>query len=432
MRKSIVMIMLLSLCLGLAACGGEPAGDAPVAEVPVPPAEAPVTSAPAPAETAAPQAPAADGISWHVADGTLTISGQGTMADYELLSAPWDESGDSLHVERLVVEEGVRYLGAHAFAACMNLAEISLPQSLRGIGSYCFADCLNLTEIQFSKSLIFIGDFAFSGTGLRRVALPEGVARLGERCFTLCTQLTEVSLPDSLCAMGEDVFADCDALERISVHTGANAQLLVQAQGLDPLLDTSGTAIPAADYPWSGTASGEYGSCSWALQHGVLTLTGSVVPSFGTTDGTQAPWAPMAELITEVRVADGISSIGDYAFWNCSELRQIKVPDSVSYIGAYAFGACGSLESFAFPAALDTIGVGAFSFCTSLVEVKLPDGLVHIDDDAFQMCTALKRMSIPASVTEIGGGALSFGGEEAAEITAPAGSWAEQWVKDNL
>ena len=64
--------------------------------------------------------------------------------------------------------------------------------------------------------------------------------------------------------------------------------------------------------------------------------------------------------------------------------------------------------------------------------MELPVGLVHIDDDAFQMCTALQRISIPASVTEIGSGALSFGGEEAAEITTSAGSYAEQWVKDNL
>ena len=207
---------------------------------------------------------------------------------------------------------------------------------------------------------------------------------------------------------------------------------LATANALGELLSYSGTAIPAENHPWSGEASGEYGSCSWALQHGVLTISGSVVPNFSTAGGKQAPWAPMAALIREVHLTEDVSSIGDYAFWGCGELSTVKLSAGINYIGAYAFGACQSLAHFDFPTALDTIGEGAFSLCSALTEAELPVGLVHIDDDAFQMCTSLQRISIPASVTEIGSGALSFGGEEPAEIIAPAGSYAEQWVKDNL
>lgn len=427
MRRIVSLMMIFVLLLSLTACGGKAEDKTPVAETAVP--AAPAENA-APADQSAPteSVPASEGISWQVSGSTLTVRGTGAMEDYELFSAPWDESGDSINVEKLVVEEGVSYLGSHAFAACMNLAEISLPQSLRGIGSFCFADCLAIENIALPKGLLFIGNNAFSGTGLRAVELPEGLAAIGELSFTLCSKLESVKIPDSLCKLGEGAFADCEALETVSLGNGATAAELLEAEGLGELLSYSGTAIPAADYPWSGEIDG----CSWALQHGVLTLSGSTVPNFGTTDGTQAPWAPMAALIREVRAAEGMAAVGDYAFWNCGNLAAVKLPAAVSYIGAYAFGACEALESFDFPAALDTVGAGAFSFCTSLESVELPAGLVHIDDDAFQMCTALQRIRIPASVTEIGSGALSFGAEEETEIVTEAGSYAEQWVKDNL
>ena len=428
MRKTLSVFLILALLLSLAACGSKSPENTPVTETTITPA-APAESQgsveqSAPTETA----PVTDGISWQVSGSTLTISGKGTMEDYDLLCAPWDESGESINVERLVVEDGVSYLGSHAFAACMNLAEVSLPQSLRGIGSFCFADCLALKTIDLPKGLLFIADSAFSGTGLRELTLPEGLAAIGELSFTLCSELKTVRIPDSLCTVGEGAFADCDALETIDLGDGATASALLEAEGLGSLLHYGTAAIPASDYPWSGTV----GSCSWALQHGVLTLTGGSVPNFGTTDGSQAPWVPMASLITEVRAAEGVGSVGDYAFWGCSELAAVKLPASVTNIGAYAFGACESLADFSFPAALDTIGTGAFSFCTALETAELPVGLVHIGDDAFQMCTSLQRIGIPASVTEIGSGALSFGAEEETEIVTDAGSYAEQWVKDNL
>jgi len=428
MRRTVSLIMIFAMLLSLAACGGKNTENQPVAETTITPAAPSEAVPPAEHSTPAESAPTAEGITWRVADGTLTISGKGSMEDYELLCAPWDESGESINVEKLVVEEGISYLGSHAFAACMNLAEVSLPQSLRGIGSFCFADCLALESVDLPKGLIFIADSAFSGTGLRELTLPEGLAAIGELSFTLCSGLKSVKVPDSLCAVGEGAFADCGALEAIDLGSGATASALLEAEGLGNLLRYGAAAIPAADYPWSGTVE----NCSWALQRGVLTLTGGSVPNFSTTDGSQAPWAPMASLITEIRAAEDVGSVGDYAFWGCSELTTVKLPASVTYIGSYAFGACESLTNFDFPAALDTVDTGAFSFCTALEAAELPAGLVHIGDDAFQMCTSLQRISIPASVTEIGSGALSFGAEEETEIVTAAGSYAEQWVKDNL
>lgn len=424
MRKSLSLILVCTLLLALSACGSQEEAAPPVAETIVESAAPAATAAP----TAAPTEPAdAGAISWRISNGVLTISGQGPMDDYELLCAPWDESGESFDVEKLVVEEGVTYLGTHAFAACPNLAEVILPRSLRGIGSFCFADCSALEKVSFSEGLLYIGSSAFTSSGLTELILPDGLAGIGDMCFSFCASLKTLRVPDSLCSLGENAFVDCAALEQIEMGRGATADTLLGAEGFGALVTYSGTAIPAGDYPWSGEVDG----CSWALQKGVLTLSGGMVPNFSTTGGLLAPWAPMADLITEVHVAEGISAIGDYAFWDCSRLNRVMLPASVEYIGAYAFGACEALAGLDFPAALDSIGAGAFSFCTVLKRADLPEGLVHIGDDAFHMCSSLERISIPESVTEIGSGALTFGSIDTEIVTAP-GSYAEQWVKDNL
>lgn len=428
MRKTVSLILVVSLLAALSACGGK-AEEAPSVAETILETAAPA-AAPTPAESPAVETEPAEvetgAVSWHVSNGVLTISGQGPMEDYELLCAPWDESGESFDVKKLVVEEGVTYLGTHAFAACPNLTEVTLPQSLRVIGDFCFADCSGLTSVSFSKGLLYIGASAFSSSGVRDLALPDGLAGLGDMCFSFCASLKSLRIPDSLCSLGEKVFVDCAALEQIEMGSGAAAEALLGAEGLGGIIRHSGTAIPVEDYPWSGQVEG----CSWALQKGVLTLSGSV-PSFSTNGGELSPWAPMASLITEVRVAENVSSIGDYAFWDCSQLSRVMLPSSVQHIGAYAFGACGSLSGLDFPTALDSIGAGAFSFCTALEQAELPTGLVHIGEDAFHMCSALQRISIPASVTEIGSGALDFGRADTEIVTAPS-SYAEQWVKDNL
>ncbi len=103
-----------------------------------------------------------------------------------------------------------------------------------------------------------------------------------------------------------------------------------------------------------------------------------------------------------------VTSIGDYAFWNCSGLTSVDIPDGVTSIGDYAFWNCSGLTSVDIPDSVTSIGNYAFSWCSGLTSVDIPDGVTSIGYYAFGGCSSLTEVTIPDSVTSIGG--YAFGG----------------------
>ncbi len=102
-----------------------------------------------------------------------------------------------------------------------------------------------------------------------------------------------------------------------------------------------------------------------------------------------------------------VTSIGNYAFEDCSSLTSIKIPDGVTSIGHGAFVGCSSLTSITIPDSMTSIGESAFSWCESLVSVIIPNGITSIEEDTFYECSSLTLINIPASVTSIEDGAFS-------------------------
>ena len=97
----------------------------------------------------------------------------------------------------------------------------------------------------------------------------------------------------------------------------------------------------------------------------------------------------------------GVTSIGDHAFWDCSGLTSVTIPDGVTSIGDYAFAYCVSLTSATIPEGVTSIGGSAFSGCSGLTSVTIPSSVTSIGWSAFENCTALTFMTIPESVTYI-------------------------------
>jgi len=107
-------------------------------------------------------------------------------------------------------------------------------------------------------------------------------------------------------------------------------------------------------------------------------------------------------------IHDGVTSIGDSAFYNCDGLTNITIPDSVTSIGDRAFGSCTSLKSITIGDSVTSIGDEAFYDCTSLASITLPDSVTSIGDSAFYKCDGMTSITLPESVVSIGDSAFQF------------------------
>jgi len=110
------------------------------------------------------------------------------------------------------------------------------------------------------------------------------------------------------------------------------------------------------------------------------------------------------ETITYENMVYRVTSIGDDAFFFCTNMTSVVIPNSVTTIGKEAFIHCESLTSVTIPNSVKTINHSAFAYCTSLKSVNLGNGLTSVDEMAFLNCTSLTSVVIPSSLTYIGDG----------------------------
>ena len=121
---------------------------------------------------------------------------------------------------------------------------------------------------------------------------------------------------------------------------------------------------------------------------------------------------PMNNLdIPSTVVNDGITytvtSIGNNAFFQCSDLTSVTIPEPVTTIESYAFCGCGGLTTINIPKSITTIEEAAFYGCSSVSSLTIPELVTSIGSNAFYGCSGLTVIKIPNSVISIGSGAFS-------------------------
>ncbi|MBQ2066715.1 MAG: leucine-rich repeat domain-containing protein, partial [Clostridiales bacterium] len=168
-------------------------------------------------------------VTWVLWDtGTLTISGTGAMADYDLIydssreaddawvpATPWFDYASSIN--SVVIEDGVTSIGDYAFDYCQNLTSVTIPDSVTSIGVTAFTECTNLKTISIPDSVTSIGNGAFEGcTSLETVSLP-GVTSISVRAFKDCTSLTSVTIGSGVTSIDYHAFAECTSLTSVTI-----------------------------------------------------------------------------------------------------------------------------------------------------------------------------------------------------------------------
>ena len=141
----------------------------------------------------------------------------------------------------------------------------------------------------------------------------------------------------------------------------------------------------------------------WNLsEDGTLTISGTGdIPGSG-----DAPWFSRSYEIKKVIIKDGVTNIGNNAFFDYPALTSVEIPNSVTSIGESAFFQCMRLTSVTIGNSLTRIGKRAFENCTALLSVEFPNSLTNIEEFAFENCFVLTSITIPNSVTSIGNNAF--------------------------
>ena len=170
----------------------------------------------------------------------------------------------------------------------------------------------------------------------------------------------------------------------------------------------------------SAQASGKCGeNLTWVLDNEcILTISGKgAMVDFA--DSSAQPWSELRGSICEVKIQNGVTSIGDYAFDSCSRIGNMTIPSSVTSIGDYAFSGCSSLKNVAVPNSMTGIGDYAFYRCSGLTSMTIPAGVTSIGDYAFSQCSCLTNVTISNGVTNIGNDAFD-GCNGLKNVTIPA------------
>lgn len=232
----------------------------------------------------------------------LTISGTGQMGDFGTswsFGKPWnyalaDKESTAVTESRNKITEieiaaGITAIGAHASEGYEKISKIELPDSVTELGEYAFNHCSGVTSVRLSNNLTEIKATALSDLGTTSITLPDSLLYIRGKAFSLSNGSGlkgDLTIPDNVQSIGEDAF--------------------VNNHGLTGNL-TIGKSVKEI-------GRGAFSSCNFT---GKLSVPGSV-----TKIGEKAF---MSNKFTSIQIANGVTSIGEYAFSGCTSVHSIDL-----------------------------------------------------------------------------------------------------------
>ena len=349
---------------------------------------------------------------------TLTISGNGAMADYAVGKAPWHMA-----------------LGANANRKQIN--KIELPSGLTRIGDNAFLQA-NVTDVEIPNTVISIGTNAFWNCNTIRTTLPASVQELGATAFYgtfvvnvdanspyFCSEEDGKILYNkdktTLYQVSQDCAGDFTILNTVTTINDFAMNGCANVTGALVIPDSVQT-IGRSAFEGTGFTSLNLGNSVKEIGvsafYNCATMTGDlVIPASVTTIGENAfastgfngkldfqaqieefPAAIFKGLnFTSVSFSDSVKTIGDHAFENCKLLTTVTFGQGLETIGSFAFEGSGISGKLIFPDSLKRIKDYAFSNCLGITEIDFPEGNATIEYAAFTGDTGVQKIKIPLS-----------------------------------
>ena len=329
---------------------------------------------------------------------------------------PCDSSSYNPKITNVAFEVGsvCQTIGEYSFAYLDDLTTINIPDSVTSIETYAFYNCSKLVNLNIPNELTIINTYTFYGcSSLTEITIPEGVTSIGASAFGGCAKLETIDFIATNCA-------DFSSGNNIFYNAGKNGD------GITVTIGANVTKIPAyLFYPTSYTSYLPKISTLLFEEGSNCTSIGSYAFNNCTN-------------LTSITIPEKISSIGDRAFYGCTYVTEINynitsyndltrinnvfynvgksaggitvsIGANVTKIPAYLFNPANStsyaprITSVAFNqgSICESIGDYAFAFCANLINISIPNSVTSIGQSAFTNCTALANVIIPDSVEAI-------------------------------
>ena len=399
----------------------------------------------------------------YLLDGMSNITSV-TLKSNAIVSAAYNQSNNfatifGLQVQTYTIDAPVTSIGDYAFYGCSNMTTLAIPSSLISIGENTFTGCTGLTAIHLQDLATWCRIADFSSAELNplyyahklyinselvtSLAVPDGITRIGHNAFYGYVDATAVSVPNSVTTIENNAFSGCSGVKTVTLNsnaivnkaysTSANLVTLFGPQVTNYVIGENVTAIgnyafyhstnlQSLTIPSSivSIGQGAYDGCSQLTQvsinsNAVLSKEYNPTVNFSTIFGQQ---------VKTYALGDAITSIGDYAFYGCSNITSLNIPNGVTKIGNGTFYGCTGLASITIPSNVTSIGDRAFQFCTGISALNIPNitrigisafadcvgvssvqfgnSLVSLGDSAFSSCYNLPSIEFPNSLTSIG------------------------------
>ena len=302
----------------------------------------------------------------------------------------------SMALQNVVLPEGLTTLKDRAFYYAQQ-ANLTIPASVTEIGTDALSNVsiayLAVTDrdfnLDFSSNTIAHLDFKsnqailtnkgyFKGTEVAELTLPTDATVLPE---VTVTGMSSFTVPTNVTEIPASFFYDCSSLKTVKLSSKLTkiGDYAFYNTGLTSL------TIPASVKEIGANAFYSSDISSLIVEPGLTTMGEKAFQN--------------CTNLTTVSLPSTLTSIPYYAFYNCSKLANVSLAEGLTSIGQYAFGTCSKIASITVPEGVTSIGASAFSGCTSLTYIKLPTTLTTIGSSIFQS-TGLKNVVIPPNVTK--------------------------------
>ncbi len=303
---------------------------------------------------------------------------------------------DSTNLEKVVMGDKVKTFGydwynaKYGFRGCSSLKDIRFSPNLTSLCQSAFEDCKSLTEIPLLPKLTSIDNYAFLGcTNLTKVKLSDTIESIGNSAFNRCDSLASINIPNKLKSIGVDTFRSVpvpftkDDFPTTLTSVGNTA---FYKSGTISARVTAGTTYGYSVFGYCTSLS------EAIIDDGVLTIPDSCFEN--------------CTALTSVSISNSVIKIDKRAFQG-SGLTAVNLPNGLTTLNQYAFDKC-ALVSVTIPSSVAVMSTNVFSENMNLVSAEIKDvGFNILPQNTFNGCKSLSSISLGNSINTIDGWAFS-------------------------